>query len=321
MQIKENQEPIMVTIRCLTYNHKSYIRQCLEGFIMQNTNFRFEAIVHDDASTDGTTEILREYASNYPEIIKPIYETENQYSKHDGSIMRIMNEQIRGKYVAVCEGDDYWIDPLKLQKQVDFLEKNPNVSFLFTARYIDNEFKGLRIKQTYKNRDYTYFDILSGFNPGLQTVCARREIFESNNFKLGINGDRQIPLLASKIGIIKCINDVTSVYRVTGEGVFTKITSFERFRYAFTDFYNFHKRLNFPDRKSYLKGQSRYIAAELKRYSPNIIRGLIKSYNMILEIDKKFTIVDYWVAISFALVEQLKKKFYLSDIRNRKIAL
>lgn len=121
-------ESLMVTIRCTTYNHELYIRQCLEGFIMQKTNFRFEAIVHDDASTDGTANIIREYAKKYPDIIKPIIETENQYSKLDGSIQRIMNEHIHGKYVAMCEGDDYWIDPLKLQKQVDFLESNSEYS-------------------------------------------------------------------------------------------------------------------------------------------------------------------------------------------------
>ena len=73
---------ILVSIQCLTYNHKKYIRQCLDGFVMQKTTFCFEAIVHDDASTDGTAEIVREYAEKYPDIIKPIYEEENQYSKH-----------------------------------------------------------------------------------------------------------------------------------------------------------------------------------------------------------------------------------------------
>ena len=122
------QQPLTVTIRCLAYNHEPYIRDCLEGFVMQRASFRFEAVVHDDASTDGTAAIIKEYAERYPDIIKPIFETENQYSKHDGSLRRIMDEHTRGKYVAFCEGDDYWTDPLKLQKQVDFLEAHPEVS-------------------------------------------------------------------------------------------------------------------------------------------------------------------------------------------------
>ena len=121
-----SEDNLMVTIRCITYNHAKYIRQCLDGFIMQKTSFRFDVFVHDDASTDGTDLIIKEYAEKYPDIIKPYFETENQYSKHDGSFQRITfnPSYLKGKYIALCEGDDYWIDPDKLQKQVDFLEKN-----------------------------------------------------------------------------------------------------------------------------------------------------------------------------------------------------
>ena len=128
MNIKDNQ-PLMVTIRCTAYNHEPYIRACLEGFVMQKTNFRFEAIVHDDASTDGTAAIIKEYAEKYPDVIKPILERENQYSK--GTLGKIMDEASKGKYIAFCEGDDYWTDPLKLQKQVDFLESHPDCSLCF----------------------------------------------------------------------------------------------------------------------------------------------------------------------------------------------
>ena len=116
----------LVTIRCLVYNHEPYLRQCLDGFVMQRTNFPFEAIVHDDASTDGSAAIIREYAEKYPDIIKPIYETENQYSK--GTLGDIMLEagHPKAKYIAYCEGDDYWTDPNKLQLQVDFLESHPD---------------------------------------------------------------------------------------------------------------------------------------------------------------------------------------------------
>lgn len=118
----------LVSIRCTVYNHEPFLRQCLDGFVMQKTTFPFEAIVHDDASTDGSAAIIREYAEKYPDIIKPIYETENQYSKHDGSIGRIMDAAMHpnSKYIATCEGDDYWTDPNKLQLQVDFLETHPD---------------------------------------------------------------------------------------------------------------------------------------------------------------------------------------------------
>jgi glycosyltransferase involved in cell wall biosynthesis len=116
----------LVSIRCLVYNHEPYLRQCLDGFVMQQTTFPFEAIVHDDASTDGSAAIIREYAEKYPDIIKPIYEIENQWGK--GTIKKNMDAVMspNSKYIATCEGDDYWTDPHKLQIQVDFLESHPD---------------------------------------------------------------------------------------------------------------------------------------------------------------------------------------------------
>lgn len=122
----------LVSIRCMVYNHEPYLRQCLEGFVMQKTNFPFEAIVHDDASTDGSAAIIREYAEEYPDIIKPIYETENQYCK--GTVGKIIGSvrNLHAKYFALCEGDDYWTDPFKLQKQVDALEAHPDCFIAFS---------------------------------------------------------------------------------------------------------------------------------------------------------------------------------------------
>jgi glycosyltransferase involved in cell wall biosynthesis len=115
----------LVSICCITYNHEKYIQQCLEGFLIQKTTFLFEILIHDDASTDRTADIIREYETKYPDIIKPIYQTENQYSK--GVIVSAVYNwpRAKGKYIALCEGDDYWIDSYKLQKQVDFMEANP----------------------------------------------------------------------------------------------------------------------------------------------------------------------------------------------------
>ena len=118
---------IIVSICCVTYNHAPFIRQCLDGFLMQKTSFPIEILIHDDCSTDGTTEIIREYEKKYPELMFPIYEDENQYSK--GVWVDGFNYQrAKGKYIAYCEGDDYWTDPLKLQKQVDFMEAHPDYS-------------------------------------------------------------------------------------------------------------------------------------------------------------------------------------------------
>lgn len=143
----------MVSIHCLAYNHEKTIRKTLDGFLMQKTNFPIEAIVHDDASTDNTAAIIKEYADQYPHIIKPIFEKENQYSKHDGSLQKIMHNACKGKYIAYCEGDDYWIDPLKLQKQVDYLEAHPEITYSCCRFYVQNEFNG-----TFKEGYNKYFD-------------------------------------------------------------------------------------------------------------------------------------------------------------------
>lgn len=121
----------LVTIWCLAYNHEAYIEQALDSFLMQKTDFPFEIVVHDDVSSDRTAEIIKKYTEKFPSIIHPIYETENQYSKQDGSLRRIKYASIKGKYVALCEGDDYWCDETKIQRQAEALEKNPQCSISF----------------------------------------------------------------------------------------------------------------------------------------------------------------------------------------------
>ena len=210
-------EPLMVTIRCLTYNQENYIRRCLDGFVMQKTNFRFEAIVHDDASTDGTAAVIREYAEKYPDIIKPLYETENQYSKHDGSLGRIMNAHTHGKYVAMCEGDDYWTDPMKLQQQVDFMEAHPECALTYHA--CENLFEGERRK--------AYGEcVKSGYSPvelmrypfQTSTVVLRKCVLVSDLYAKAraigcTSGDEILFLTASCFGTIRGFNRRMSVYR------------------------------------------------------------------------------------------------------------
>ncbi len=121
------QNEIMVSVICNAYNHELYIEKALKGFVMQKTNFKFEVLVHDDASTDKTADMIRQYEKKYPELIKPIYQTENQYSKKPGLVSKTQYARVSGKYIALCEGDDYWTDPFKLQKQFDAMESNPGI--------------------------------------------------------------------------------------------------------------------------------------------------------------------------------------------------
>lgn len=123
----------LISVCCIVYNHAPYIRQALDSVLMQETEYPFEVIVHDDASTDGTTNIIREYVEKYPQIIKPIYEKENQWSRGKKVMQECTFPYAKGDYIAVLECDDYWTDPHKLQKQVAYMEEHPDCSGTFHA--------------------------------------------------------------------------------------------------------------------------------------------------------------------------------------------
>lgn len=149
MEKQTNKGPL-VSIVCTTFNHGSHIKQTLDSFVMQQCNFPIEVIVHDDASTDNTAAIIKEYAAKYS-FIKPIIQSENQYSKGLNIWGYLFTKEVRGQYIAICEGDDYWIDPLKLQKQVDFLEENAEYGLVYTDFVAVNE-RSERIKKELRRR-------------------------------------------------------------------------------------------------------------------------------------------------------------------------
>jgi len=133
------QKEIQVTILCITYNHGPYIRNTLEHFVKQRVNFRYEILIHDDASTDATADIIREYAERYPDVFVSILQKENQYSKGVPIIAKLY-PKAQGKYLAICEGDDFWPDLDKLQKQFDFLETHPEYSAVAgVTEFFDDE--------------------------------------------------------------------------------------------------------------------------------------------------------------------------------------
>lgn len=228
-----NKQDIMVTIRCLAYNHEPYIRKCLDGFVMQITNFRFEAIVHDDASTDGTATIIKEYADKYPDIIKPILEIENQYSKHDDSLDRILNAHTHGKYIAICEGDDYWTDPFKLQKQVDFLNTHSDFSMCFHKSVVLRETNNVnksyeKLYNHLEEREYGGEEILRKWTIPTASVVYRSGVFIPYD-KRFIYGDIIIFLSCIETGRIFCLNDAMSVYRRHEGGVSYKRMHFKKY--------------------------------------------------------------------------------------------
>jgi glycosyltransferase involved in cell wall biosynthesis len=131
-----------VSIICNTYNHEKYIEDALKGFVMQQTTFPFEVLIHDDASTDGTAAIIRKYEKKYPELIKPIYQKVNQYSQGIKITQTFQLPRAGGRYIATCEGDDYWTDPKKLQKQYEAMEAHAEVDLCATAADLEEAVSG-----------------------------------------------------------------------------------------------------------------------------------------------------------------------------------
>ena len=221
-----NSEKPFVSIVCLTYNHEMFINQAIDGFLMQKTNFPIEILIHDDASTDKTSAIIRDYQTKYSEIIKPIFQTENQFSKGKGYVgFTLCCQKAAGKYIACCEGDDYWIDPLKLQKQVDLLETHKDFAVCAHDTRIRNEhyekLDGMLFSRfcnniflTLPQKEYTFEDTLTGNIFHMSSIVYRNFPVQfpkwMNRFTAG---DMILFMLLAQQGKIYFMKDVMSVYR------------------------------------------------------------------------------------------------------------
>ena len=246
-QIKHTEERPLVAIHCMVYNHAPFLRECFEGFVMQKTTFPFIAIVHDDASTDESADILREYEVKYPHIFKPIYQTVNQHSIPGVSVVQTINKAIQetgAKYIAMCEGDDYWTDPLKLQRQVDFLERNPKYSMSTEnglVIYKDGSSWNFSEKET---REISMEELLYQRQFPTASVLMRTELL-CDVYKIeGPKFDTFIWTYMSQKGKIHYQNIVSSVYRrVDG------VTERDKVKWAYmVELFNknLYEKLNIP---------------------------------------------------------------------------
>ncbi len=218
--MENSSRDVLVSIRCTVYNHAPYLRECLEGFVMQKTNFPFEAIVHDDASTDSSATIIREYAEKYPDIIIPVLEDENQFSKGAGRVTRIVDTYMRGKYIAFCEGDDYWTDPYKLQKQVDFLNAHPDYGMCHTDFYTTGRRRITPVRSE-PNDNYWPSILIKGLRIGTVTAVVRTDVY-MNIPRLNIGkgwpiGDLPIWYEIARVSKIKYLPEITATYRIVAE--------------------------------------------------------------------------------------------------------
>lgn len=211
-----------VSILCTAYNHEEYIADALEGFVTQQTDFPFEVLISDDASTDKTADIIRDYAERYPDIIRPFLFEENQYGQGTDIYRSYFYPNARGEYIAMCEGDDYWTDPQKLKLQVDWLDAHPEYSAsAHNTIFLDCRTgrQDVHYAQT-GDRDLSFDDVIpcGGNAYHTSSLVYRREFsFERPDFVQVAKGYGDYPraILLALHGPIRFIDRVMSVYRLS----------------------------------------------------------------------------------------------------------
>lgn len=229
---------ILVSVFCETYNHELYIRDCLDGMLMQKTDFSFEILIHDDASTDHTQMIIKEYAEKHPDVIKPILQHENQYSKGVNIWQTFQMPRARGKYIALCEGDDYWTDPLKLQKQVDFLEKHEEYSMCCHRYKIyiqkedtwDNDYVKNLFDEQPDGFSFSNKENLNTWITKTLTLVYRSDCYDPNELqKYKYTCDEHNCYHLLKKGMGYCFPFFGGVYRRTDSSVFSPLSDKQKF--------------------------------------------------------------------------------------------
>ena len=214
-----------VTVVCTAYNHEAYLREALEGFVSQETDFPFEVLVNDDASTDGTAAILREYAAKYPDIIRPFYQEKNLYSQGINIYDAVFFPVARGEYIAACEGDDRWTDPHKLQLQVDFLDAHPDYSACVhntLAHTVGGEEPDRVLFEQGRDRDVPFEQVIRGMSHAFHTssILARREYivnppeFRNVAFRHGFT-DYAVGVWLTLNGKVRFLDRCMSVYNIS----------------------------------------------------------------------------------------------------------
>lgn len=219
-------EDIDLSIIVPTYNHEDYIRKCIVSLVNQKTTYRYEIIVGDDCSRDKTRQVVNELKKKYPGLIRRLYHSANIGATKNGySMLRIA----RGKYLAFCDGDDFWIDDCRIQRDLDFLKKNPNFSGVCSRNNLVDE-QGTIINEnniensnqfwSFKHNVYTITDFEKWQMPGHVSALTIKNFMlcSQHNYKIfyrahDMVGDRTIVLLSALNGPIYCQSDIVSSYR------------------------------------------------------------------------------------------------------------
>ena len=225
---------ILVSVCCQTYNQKDFIRECLNGIVNQQTNFTFEVLVNDDASQDETTQIVKEFEERYPHLFINFYQTQNQ-STIQNALINVLFRNAKGKYIALCDGDDCWLDPFKLQKQIDFLEANTDYSICGHESMVKNylsdvndmyfsNFRSIDVKNEYTPYNFFKVDYICQTSTIVfrnQKIFFDKKIYDM--FRKCINGDMAIYMILIHYGKFYFMTDAMSVYNIRTNSFTSKI--------------------------------------------------------------------------------------------------
>ncbi|WP_319591533.1 glycosyltransferase [uncultured Draconibacterium sp.] len=222
---KEEKTPVL-SICCTVYNHANFLEETLNGFLMQKVNFPIEILINDDCSTDDSKQIIQKYVKENPGVFTPFYQKENQYSKGVRPMTQLLLPKARGKYIALCEGDDYWSDPNKLQQQVDFLENNSEFSMCCT-NYSEVDVHGKLLKEfgwgnKYRAPVISHLTILEDYKPKLLTSVIRKSAIPSiipATKKEAPNGDNFLFAQVTEKGPAAYLDFISGCYRLNEGGV------------------------------------------------------------------------------------------------------
>ncbi|MFU8861772.1 MAG: glycosyltransferase [Cyclonatronaceae bacterium] len=229
----------LVSVCCTTYNMEKIVSETIDSILAQKTSFPFELIIHDDASTDRTQEIINSYAQKYPGIIKTIFQKKNIYTSHEGGLGYMFNNFIlpetRGEFIAISDGDDYWTDPEKLQKQIDHLNATSESVACFTNARIINEIDSNRSREYHNNQEEGFVPELSialraGGYYSASTLVFRKKSFMSSiyykhfdEFAKYHEYDTTFIYCLMLAGKISYLSDVTAIYRQWIGGLYSSI--------------------------------------------------------------------------------------------------
>jgi len=295
-------ESFTLSVRLMTYNHEPFIREAMESIMSQKVNFNIEVVVGDDFSKDRTLDIIKTFRDRERIKIKILdRQIGDSYAKIRNEFGRLSNfvdiiQKCSGKYIALLDGDDFWIDPDKLQRQVDYMEKNPECVLTFTNR-IEIDKKGNKIgNQIYEDKVYCVSDVLDGFIPPTQTIVLKN-IKGLTDYLLchldSPSGDRMLVYYCSLFGKLKCLNFISAAYRHSGQGVWNSISSINQFFISLARFIEFHLTIGIRANNEIIHNRINGSVIYLIKKNPTLAWRNVKQ---IIQIKRKYGIKSHFLS-------------------------